>query len=100
MAVDKETATRLADDMATFINDWILENCNGRISAGVVISALLSHASLQIAKVPEQDRDHLFRDAVLILVSGADAAVAVSFHGVKDMPAPPSLATVKPEGTA
>ncbi len=98
--VDKELATRLADEMAEWMNDWIRENCNGRISAGIVVSALLSHAGLQIAKVPEEDRDRLFRDAVLVLLGGSDASLAVSFHGVDDVPAPPSLETAKPQGNA
>ena len=97
--VDKNLATRLGNAMAGFINRWIRKNCDGPIYAGTILSALLTHASQVLAAAPEEDRAKLFQESVIVLLSGADTAVAVSFHtadDVKDM----LLDGVKTQGNA
>jgi len=101
MAVDKDLATRLGDDVGEFINGWIAKHHGGVIPANEILSMLMTHAARLIQLAPDdQHRAHLVGEAVSVLVEISEAPVAVSVFFCPKAAADDMLRAAEPAGRA
>ena len=101
MAVDKDIATRLGDDVGDFVNKWIAANHAGPVPANEILSMLMTHAARLIQLAPDMGhRAHLIGEAVSVLVEISEAPVAVSVFMCSPETQDDMLRAAEPAGRA